>query len=132
MGFIKGLGLMALATSLVILATAVKSLVELNIDTLIKGLSSIAMVLTEVGLFITLTGDSTKVMTTALGLIALGAAMLIFSKAIGSMGSMSLETIGKGLLTMAGALTIIGLALMLMPINMPITGAGLVIVAASL
>ena len=111
MGLLKGLGIMALATALVILSSAVKKLGELDTATMIQGLIGIGVVLAELGIFMNMTGDVTKVMSTAVGLTILGAAMLIFAKAIENMGQMTWEEIAKGLITMGGALTIITVAL---------------------
>ena len=58
--------------------------------------------------------------------------MLIFASAIEKMGSMSLEQIGKGLLTMAGALTSIVVALQFMPPNMITIGMGMIGIATAL
>lgn len=111
MGLLKGLGIMALATALVILSSAVKKLGELDTATIIQGLIGVGAVLAELGIFMNMTGDVTKVMSTAVGLTILGAAMLIFAKAIENMGQMTWEEIAKGLITMGGALTIITVAL---------------------
>src|SRR4029077_4559880 len=48
------------------------------------------------------------------------------------MGSMNLETIGKGLLGIGAGLVIIAGAMQLMPITLPITAAGLFIVSLAL
>ena len=111
MGLLKGLGIMALATALVILSSAVKKLGELDTATIIQGLIGVGAVLAELGIFMNMTGDVTKVMSTAVGLTILGAAMLIFAEAIENMGEMTWEEIAKGLITMGGALTIITVAL---------------------
>ena len=111
MGLLKGLGIMTLATALVILSSAVKKLGEIDTATIIQGLIGVGVVLAELGIFMTMTGDVTKVMSTAVGLTILGAAMLIFAKAIENMGQMTWGEIAKGLITMGGALTIITVAL---------------------
>lgn len=110
-GLLKGLGIMALATALVILSSAVTKLGELDTNALVKGLVGVGVILAEIGLFMNLTGDVTKVMSTAIGLTILGTAMLIFARAIENMGQMTWEEIAKGLITMGGALTIITVAL---------------------
>jgi hypothetical protein len=90
------------------------------------------LILTEIGVFVNTTGNAKKVISTAIGLTILGAAMLIFADAIKAMGAMSWGEIGKGLVTMTGALTIITVALNLMPKNMIITSTALIIVAEAL
>lgn len=132
LGVRSGLGILLLASALLVLAQAVKSFGSIDTGVLIKGLMGVAAVLAEIALFVKMTGDAKGVITTAIGLTILGGAMLIFSKAIESMGSMSLEQIGKGLLAMAGALTAITLALNFMPKGMVVTGVGLIAVATAL
>lgn len=132
LGVRSGLGVLLLASALLVLAQAVKSFGSIDTGVLIKGLMGVAAVLAEIALFVRVTGDAKGVITTAIGLTILGGAMLIFSKAIESMGSMSLEQIGKGLLAMAGALTAITLALNFMPKGMVVTGVGLIAVATAL
>ena len=132
MGIGKGLGLLALAAALVVLADAVKKISEINVASLVKGLGGIAVMLGEIALFTKLTSDTKGIISTALGLTILGTAMLIFAQAIIKMGSMSLEQIGKGLLTLAGSLTIIIVALKKMPQNITSQAAGLLVMSAGL
>jgi len=133
MGITKGIGILLLATSMTILASAVKKLSEIDLGALAKGLVAMGVLLTELALFINMTPDAKRVISTSVGLVILGAAMLIFASAIEKMGNLSLEQIGKGLLTMAGALTIITVALNLLPKNnILLTGASLILVASAL
>lgn len=132
MGVLKGAGILILAAAINVLATAVGKFGEMDTGAMLKGLAGVGLVLAELALFVNLTGDAKRVISTAIGLTILGAAMLIFAEAVGNMGSLSWEEIGKGLLTMAGALTIITVALNFMPKNMILTGTGLVIVASAL
>lgn len=132
MGPLKGLGFIALATSLLILSTAVKTFSEIDAGALIKGLSAMGIALAQLAIFVNLTGNAKRVITTAIGLTILGAAMLIFANTIGTMGNMSMEQIGKGLLTMAGALAIVATAMNFMPKNMASKAVGLVIISSSL
>ncbi|NLD46407.1 MAG: tape measure protein [Clostridiaceae bacterium] len=132
MGTLKSVGLIALSGAILILANAVKTFSLMTPKELIKGLGAIAIILTELALFTNLTGNSKHITTTAVGLTILSASMLIISKAIGNMGSLSLKEIGKGLLAMAGSLTILAIAMSLMPKDLLLTGTGLVVVASSL
>lgn len=132
MGVTKGLGFLALAVGISVLAEAVKKFSEIDIGALAKGLGAVAVVLAELAIFVNLTGDSKSVISTALGLTILGAAMLIFASAVAKMGALSWEEIGKGLLTMAGALAIITIAVNNMPKSMILTGTGLVVIATAL
>ena len=132
MGIGKGTGLVLLAASLSILASAVKKFGELDGSELAKGLTAVGIILGELVLFTKLTQNAKHVVSTATGLTIIAAAMLIFAKAIGNMGSLEWDEIGKGLLTMAGALTLVVAAMKLLPMTTAINGVGLVIVASAL
>lgn len=132
MGLTKGLGLMTLATSILILGQAVKMISSMDVKGLIKGLGSIGIMLAELSLFTNFTSNSGKILSTAIAMTILGVAMNILAPAIRKLGDLSMEQIAKGLLSMAGALTIITLAVRVMPANMIVTSLGLVAVATSL
>jgi len=131
-GIGKGLGLIALAGAISILATAVQTFAVMDPVQLLQGIGAIALILSELTAFIKLTGDASKVISTAIGLTILASAMLILSQALGDMGKLPIEEIGKGLLAMAGVLGAITLALNLMPKDVALKAVGLVIVAAAL
>lgn len=132
MGVRVGLGIIGLATGIVILAQAVKMFSSMDSNAMTQGLIGVGLVLAELAIFVNMTGDSKKVISTATGMVILGAAMLIFGKAIENMGQLSLEEIGKGLLAMAGSLTAVTIALNFMPKNMIGLGTGLIAVATGL
>jgi len=132
MGVGKGVGILLLAVAISILAIAVKKFGGLDTSVLIKGLIGITAVFTALAIFVNATGDAKKVISTAIGLTILGAAMLIFASAIEKMGNLSMEQIGKGLLTMGAALGIITLALQFMPKSTISIGIGLLAIAAAL
>lgn len=132
MGINQGVGILALASAILVLSTAVTKFSEIDTNNLIKGLTAVGVVLAELAIFVKLTGDSKKVTSTAIGLTILGAAMLIFASAVSKMGSLPGDEIVKGLVAMGGALTIITSALNFMPKNMILIGTGLVAVAGAL
>ena len=132
MGLSSSLGLIALAQAIIMLATAVTAFAALDVNTLIKGLGAVVTVLLELAIFTKLTGNAKNVIATALGLLILGQAMLIFAQAIGVLGNMSVEQLQKGLLAMAGALAAVTIAVRLMPKGMVFTGVGLIAIAAAL
>lgn len=132
MGINKGAGLLLLATSILILETAVSKLGKMDIATLVKGLVSLEAVFSELALFTKMTNNAKGVISTAVGMTILGAAMLIFAKAISNMAALSWEQIAKGMTTMAGALTAITVATNLMPKDMMSKGAAMVLFATSM
>lgn len=132
MGVTKSVGILILASAMVVMAEAIEKIGSIDVAGITKGLTAMGVVFTQVALFMQLTGGATKVTSTAIGMTILGAAMLVFSSAIESLGSMSIEQIAKGLIAMGGSLTIIAGALALLPRNMISQGAGLVVIATSL
>lgn len=132
MGLKSGTGILLLSASLNVLAFAVSKFAELSVAGLAKGLAGVAVVLTEIGAFSKITGGTGGLMGTALSMTVLGGSMLIFAEAISIMGSMPMEQIGKGLLTMGGALAEIAVAMSVMPKGMLINAAALVVVSNAL
>lgn len=115
MGMIKGLGLLVLAGAIVVLATAVKKISEIDVGALVKGLIGVGVILTELTLFVNFTGDAKRVISTATGLVILGAAIYILAEAITKMGSMTWGETSRGLLTLGGALAMIVVMLNTLP-----------------
>lgn len=111
MGVLKGVGLMAMATAMVILASAVKKLGMLDTNQMIQGLAGLGAVLFELSVFMNVNADVKKVISTGIGLTILATAMVILAQAIKTMGNMEMTEIAKGLGTMAGALIIVTVAL---------------------
>lgn len=132
MGVLKGTGLILLATSLVILTQAVEQLSDLSITELVKGLGSVAIMLGEIVAFTKLIGEPTHMISTATGMLIIGAAMNVLAIAVEKLGNLSWTEIGKGLLTMAGALLIIAGAVNIMPNNLPIISLGLTVMSVAL
>lgn len=104
-----GLGLIAIATAMKILASAMGSMANLSWEGIAKGLVSMAgsLVLLVAALNLLPKGMITK----GLGLIAVATALLILGSALRKMGNQSWESIGKGLLTLGGAMAILAIGL---------------------
>lgn len=132
MAIAQSISILILATALNVLAVAVKKLGSIDLKELAKGLTSIAVILTTLAIFMKVVPDSKLIMATAIGLVILGSAMLIFAKAIENIGSMSWEDLAKGLIGMAVALGVVAVAVTLMPPNMIATGLGMVVIATAL
>ena len=89
MGVLKGTGLVLLAASINILANAVGAFGALDISSLLKGLSAVAVVLTELAVFTKVTANAKHVVSTATAMTILGAAMLVFGEAVKKMGNLT-------------------------------------------
>lgn len=132
MGALKGVGILILAGAVNILAIAVGKFAEMDTDKMTQGLIAVGVVLTELGLFVSLTGDGKRVISTSLGLAILAGAMYILALALGKMGEMPINEIGGALILMAASLAIITIAMKAMPKDMLLTATALVVVSGAL
>lgn len=127
----KGIGgLIPLSISLLIVASAIKKLSELDFAGVAKGLAGLeGAMLIMVSAAKKLSGVRVSGMT---NLILLSTSLLIVASAVKKLGELDPDVLFGGLIGMAGALTALSLAMNAMPKNITGTGAGLVLVAASL
>jgi hypothetical protein len=130
-GFMLGVGLMLLATSMVIISKALEKISNIETGALLKGLIGLGATLTGLALFVDKIGGKTHMISIGVGLIFLGAAMLIFAKAITVMGYIPTEVMAKGLFVLGVSLTAIAIALNAMEKALP-GAAAMFIVAAAL
>ena len=111
---LRSLGMVALATSMVILGTALKSMGGMSWEEIAKGLAVMGGALLELGLALTL---MTGTLAGSAALLVAAAALAILAPVIKTLGEMSWSEIGKGLVTLAGAFAVIGVAgLLLTPL----------------
>lgn len=133
-GFVKvpliAAAMVGLATSILILTGAIALMGQLKWETIGKGLAGIGGALVVIAAGMKLMPKSMVI--TAAGLVLVSVALNGIAAAIAIMGNLEWETIGKGLATTAGALVIIAGAMRLMPLSMPVTAAGLVLVGIAL
>ena len=146
-----GIAMIAIAASMKIFASAAKDFADMNWEDLGKAGAAIAGILLVVASFSKLIGKSEKVfsiskdglfskqssqslLSISVAIIAMGAAMKIFASAAKSFAEMSWEDLGKAGAAIAGILLSIGGFMRIMPssAHMISTGAGLVIMAASM
>lgn len=130
LGMRTAAGILILAVGLNLLAVAVKQFGNMNTEAMIKGLLGLGMVLLEIEIFTSLMGGTTGMVTTAAGLTVLAVAMLIFSAAIRSFGSIPFENLLLGLFGLGTTLLILGLALDGMKMALPGAAALLIVAAA--
>ena len=134
-----GLGVLGLATAMVVLAGAMQLFGSMDPRTIITGLAGIAGVMSEIIVFSELAdfGDMAKL---AAGLVLMSGAMIALTLAMKSLGSMEWETIAKGLVSMGGALTIFSLAaksmkeleLATLAVGLGLMGGAMMIVASAI
>lgn len=126
-------GMIMLASAMVILAGAVAIFGKLDWGELLRGLVGVTATLAILSVaLIPLNAQKSSLFITGAGLILVGTGLSILGGAVAIFGKMDWMTIGKGLLGVGAALLIVGLAAKTMPANMPITGAGLILVGVGL
>lgn len=130
MGVATSVGLILLATGIKILASAVLDLATLSWEQLGTAMSGLAAGLLLMAASIRLFPPDTIV--AALGIIGLAGAISLIASALVKMKDLTWEQIAKGLTAMAGAITIIGLAVSLVPPTAALSAAGFLVVALSL
>lgn len=128
----QGLAIIELSAALLILEKSVSGFGSMDIETIKKGLVGVGVVLAEVAGFSVIAGKAKNILSSATALTVIGAAMLIFGKAIKEIGSLPIKQIEKGLIGIGGALAAVAVATKLMPKNMVGIGLGLLEVAAAL
>ena len=128
----SSIGIVILASSMLILANAVEKFGGISWEEIGKGLASIAGLLTELAIFTNVTGNAKHVISTGTAMVLLGASMKIFASAMKDFSSMKWEEIGKGLAAIGGALAEVTIALQLIPKNTLSIGLGLIAVSAAM
>lgn len=132
-GVLSGIGLILLAKAVDMIAETAKGFARLRWEQIVKGLGSVVVILTAISL------AANAMKGTAGGsasVILMAIALNILVPAIKNFGELPLETIGKGLLTLAGTFTILGIAGAILtpviPAILGLAGALLMISAATL
>lgn len=104
-------GILIMSTAMVVLAGAVATLGNMNMSTLAKGLGAIAVGLTLfVAAIAVMAAMGPEAGVGAGGILLMATAMVAMSVAVGTLGSMSLGELAKGLGAMAAGLAIFLLA----------------------
>lgn len=127
-----GLGLILLAAAIKILVSAVTDLSGLGWNELAKGLVGVGVLLGALTLFTMFAKADKGGVLQGAGLLLLAAGIKILASAVADFAKMSWGEIGKGLVSLAGALTIVTAALYLIPPTAPLAAAGVLGVALSL
>lgn len=125
-------GVLSVSASVNLMALAVKQLSGIDVNGLISGLSGLAVILSELAIFMRLVGNGSNIIQMSVGMTILGGAMLIFNKSIETLGNMKPNDLATGLLGLGGALLAIGVGMKAIPKNILITSVGLNILALAM
>ena len=126
-----GAGILILSVALKVLASAVEDFGEMDWGTIGKGLVGVAGALLVVAGTMKLMPTSSMV-SSAAAILILSVALKMMASAITDFAAIGLVETGKGLLGIAAALVVIGLAMRLMPSTLILTAAGLVVLSVAL
>lgn len=127
-----GLGMIALAAGIKILASAVTDLSGLSWEEMAKGLIGVGAILGALILFTKFAQANAAGVIQGAGIILLSVGIKILASALKDLSDLSWTQIAKGLVAMGGGLALIGAALNLIPPTSVISAAGVLIAAASL
>jgi tape measure domain-containing protein len=127
-----GVGMVVLAGSLKIIASAMKDFATISWADMAKGITGVALVLGALVLVSKTLEKSKGGIFEDLEFILLAAAIKVLAIAVGDFSKLSWEGIAKGLVAMAGALTIMVTAIDLMPPTAGLSAAGILIAALGL
>ena len=118
-----------MATALDVMAVAVKLLGSLPFDALAKGIGTITALLAVTLAFQTLSGSGEKLISSAAGMVLIGAALVIMASAVAKLGALSLSALAKGIGSIAAVMLILVVAMNAMDGALP--GAAALVVAAA-
>lgn len=102
-----GVGVIALATGLLILFNTIKKMGEMDNNKLALGLFGVAVAMGEIVLFTKLM-DGKKLFATSIAVMALSTGLVILAKAVSIFGNMDLKSLAKGLGAVGVALVAMG------------------------
>lgn len=124
--------LIAFALAIGILAACVKVLGSMNPESMLAGISALAIMLVELGAFLQLSDFSSMTISAGIGLMGVATALLILAGAVFVFGIMDIGTLTQGFIAMAIGLGVLALAAEVLPKNLISAGVGLMAIAASL
>lgn len=120
------IGVTILAAAMMIFAEVIAKLGALSLDEIQRGLAAMGLSLLIV--VAAIQAMPKNALLTGVALVVIAGALVILSKALSSLGDMSWDEIARGLAAMAGALTILAIAMQVMQSS--ILGAGAILIAA--
>lgn len=126
-------GMILMSTAVLILSGAVAILATMSWEDLAKGLLSITVLLGVLtASAIILSKNSGSILLASVGLIAMSTAISILAGAVALFATMEWDTLVKGFAGVAAGLLIMAVGMRLMPKDLVLRGAGLILIATSL
>jgi tape measure domain-containing protein len=125
-----GAGLLAMSVGLLILSHAVKTFADMSWGDMAKGLVGVGIGVALVAAALTVMPASSVI--SGLGFIEIAVGLTILQKAVSAFAGMSWGEMAKGMVGIAGGLIIIAVAMQAMPLSLPITAAGILVLSVAL
>lgn len=122
----------ALAGSLKIMSSVCDVFAQMDWDEVVRGLTGVAVLLAEVGVFAAVVGKTKFSVSSGIALTILGGAISAIADSVSEFAKLSWEGVVKGLSGLAVALAAVVTAVRLMPSNLITIGAGLTEVSFAL
>lgn len=131
-GLLSSAGLVLLGIAINILADAVAKFGVMDWQTIGKGLTVLGAIFAMLAVFIKVVNGAKGIFAASIAMTLLGDTLKKLSEAIGQLGKLSWEQIGKGLVAMAGALVAIAGAIALLPVHTVVIAGGMIVMALAL
>lgn len=133
LGITSATGILILSAALLVLKEAVEGFGKLDPDTIIVGLAGIAGILAEIALFGAFSAGGFTMIGLGVALNLMGKALIVLADSVKSFAELQWEEIGRGLVAMAGGLTILGVASTLISgVKMAAVGVGVGVMAVAI
>ena len=107
--------MIAFASAMRIFASSVKELGSVRWQELVKGIGGLSAIFLGLGVFLNSMPSGKKIISTSVGMVIMASAILLLTKSVEKMGSLSKNQLIKGFLALGSALTAMSVALRLMP-----------------
>ena len=109
------IGVILLAAGITILASVCKTFADMNWEEIGKGLAGVGGLLTEICAFTKLTGDSKKVISSAISITIMSLALKIIESVLSDLARLTWDDIARGLVGIGGAMMILMMAAKIFP-----------------
>lgn len=127
-----GIGITGIATGILILATAVQLMATMNWSDMAKGLTGVAVGIGVLTLAMNLMPNGAGMVAAGAGIVLVATGLNILAGAVKLFSLLNWGEMLKGLVGVGAALVVIAGAMQLMPLTLPITAFGLVLVGTAL
>lgn len=105
----SGVGMILFASAMIVMASAIKKIGELDTNVILKGLGGLTAIMAALVIFLKVSDIGKMGISAGIGIIALSAGLLILSEAVSRLGEIKTEVLVKGLAAVGALLLAVGL-----------------------